>query len=185
MIGEIRDNETADIAVHSALTGHLVLSSLHTNDAPSAIPRLIDMGTMPFLLSSTLNLVIAQRLVRKICTSCVESYKLTAFQKEAISKQLSAFGTAAKKKTKLVPKEAYHGKGCKVCEGTGFAGQVGIFEIMAVDDNIRSLINDSVPAGQIRKAAMTGGMISMFEDGLEKVQRGLTTIDEVLRVTSE
>lgn len=185
MIGEIRDNETADIAVHSALTGHLVLSSLHTNDAPSAIPRLIDMGTMPFLLSSTLNLVIAQRLVRKICTSCVESYKLTAFQKEAISKQLSAFGTAAKKKTKLVPKEAYHGKGCKVCEGTGFAGQVGIFEIMAVDDNIRSLINDSAPAGQIRKEAMASGMISMFEDGLEKVQRGLTTIDEVLRVTSE
>jgi type IV pilus assembly protein PilB len=185
MIGEIRDNETADIAVHSALTGHLVLSSLHTNDAPSAIPRLLDMGTMPFLLSSTLNLVIAQRLVRKICTSCVESYKLTALQKTTITKQLALFGVVSKNKTKLVPKEAYRGKGCKVCEGTGFAGQIGLFEIMAVDDKIRTLITENLSASQIRKAAVAGGMISMFEDGLEKVQRGLTTIDEVLRVTSE
>lgn len=185
MIGEIRDNETADIAVHSALTGHLVLSSLHTNDAPSAIPRLIDMGTMSFLLSSTLNLVIAQRLVRKICSSCVESYKLSAFQKTAVDKQLSLFGTLSKRKTKLALKDAYHGKGCRVCEGTGFAGQIGIFEIMAIDDNIRSLISESTPANQLRKAAMAGGMVSMFEDGLDKVRRGLTTIDEVLRVTSE
>jgi len=185
MIGEIRDNETADIAVHSALTGHLVLSSLHTNDAPSAIPRLLDMGVMPFLLSSTLNLVIAQRLVRKICASCVESYKLSAFQKEAISKQLILFGTEPKKRLKLIPKEAYHGKGCKVCEGTGFSGQIGIFEIMAVDDKMRALISNSLASGEIRKAAMQGGMISMFEDGLEKVQRGLTTVDEILRVTSE
>jgi type IV pilus assembly protein PilB len=185
MIGEIRDNETADIAVHSALTGHLLLSSLHTNDAPSAIPRLLDMGTMPFLLSSTLNLVIAQRLVRKICSSCVASYKLTAFQKEAVTRQLSIFGASTKKKAQLIPKEAYHGKGCKVCEGTGFSGQIGIFEIMAINDNIRALITDSIPANLIRKAAMTGGMTSMFEDGLEKVGRGLTTIDEILRVTSE
>lgn len=185
MIGEIRDNETADIAVHSALTGHLVLSSLHTNDAPSAIPRLVDMGIMPFLLSSTLNLVIAQRLVRKICTSCVESYKLSAISKGLISKQLSTFGTNSKKKIKLVPKEAYRGKGCKVCEGTGFSGQIGVFEIMVVDDKIRTLITEDLSANQIRKAALAGGMISMFEDGLEKVQRGLTTVDEILRVTSE
>jgi type IV pilus assembly protein PilB len=185
MIGEIRDNETADIAVHSALTGHLVLSSLHTNDAPSAIPRLMDMGAMPFLLSSTLNLVIAQRLVRKICTSCVESYKLSALQKNLVTKQLAVFGTNGKSKAKLVPKEAYRGKGCKVCEGTGFSGQIGVFEIMVVDDKIRSLITETLAANQIRKAALAGGMVSMFEDGLEKVQRGLTTIDEVLRVTSE
>ena len=185
MIGEIRDNETADIAVHSALTGHLVLSSLHTNDAPSAIPRLLDMGTMPFLLSSTLNLVIAQRLVRKICISCVKSYKLSSLQKETISHQLTLAGTLAKKKAKLMPKEVYQGKGCKVCEGTGFSGQIGIFEVMAVDDSIRAMINTSAPAREIRKEAMNRGMISMFEDGLEKVQRGLTTIDEVLRVTSE
>jgi len=185
MIGEIRDNETADIAVHSALTGHLVLSSLHTNDAPSAIPRLLDMGTMPFLLSSTLNLVIAQRLVRKICTSCVESYKLPAAVKNSIGKQLEMAGIPAKSRTKLIPKEAYHGKGCKVCEGSGFTGQIGIFEIMVVDDKIKSLITESLSSGQIRKAALAGGMISMFEDGLEKVQRGLTTIDEILRVTSE
>jgi type II secretory ATPase GspE/PulE/Tfp pilus assembly ATPase PilB-like protein len=185
MIGEIRDNETADIAVHSALTGHLLLSSLHTNDAPSAIPRLIDMGTMPFLLSSTLNLVIAQRLVRKICSSCIESYKLSNFQKEAISKQLSLFGAPAKKKAKLIMKEAYHGKGCRVCDGTGFSGQIGIFEIMAINDDMRALITDSIPAGQIRKKAIADGMVSMFEDGLDKVKRGLTTVDEILRVTSE
>ncbi|MFZ4631693.1 MAG: GspE/PulE family protein [Patescibacteria group bacterium] len=185
MIGEIRDNETADIAVHSALTGHLVLSSLHTNDAPSAIPRLLDMGTMPFLLSSTLNLVIAQRLVRKICTSCVESYKLSSSEKNSISKQLTLAGLAAKKKLKLVPKDAYHGKGCKVCEGTGFSGQIGIFEVLLVDDKMRSLITESMSASQIRKVAIASGMVSMFEDGLEKIQRGLTTVDEVLRVTSE
>jgi type IV pilus assembly protein PilB len=185
MIGEIRDNETADIAVHSALTGHLVLSSLHTNDAPSAVPRLLDMGTMPFLLSSTLNLVIAQRLVREICTSCVESYKLSASVRTSINKQLELSGISAKERAKLVPKEAYHGKGCKVCDGSGFAGQVGIFEVMIVDEKIKSMITENLSADQIRKAALAGGMISMFEDGLEKVQRGLTTIDEILRVTSE
>lgn len=185
MIGEIRDNETADIAVHSALTGHLVLSSLHTNDAPSAIPRLLDMGTMPFLLSSTLNLVIAQRLVRKICTSCVESYKLSTLEKNSLVRQLSLSGVPAKKKAKLIPGSAYRGRGCKVCEGSGFSGQVGIFEILLVDDQIRSLITKSMSAGQIRKAAVSGGMISMFEDGLEKVQKGLTTVGEILRVTSE
>lgn len=185
MIGEIRDNETADIAVHSALTGHLLLSSLHTNDAPSAVPRLLDMGTMPFLLSSTLNIVIAQRLVRKICTSCVKSYKLTTTSKTAIKKQLEFSGLSAREITKLIPKEAYHGQGCKVCDGSGFSGQIGIFEIMVVDDKIRSLISESLSANQIRKAALAGGMVSMFEDGLDKVQRGLTTIDEILRVTSE
>jgi type IV pilus assembly protein PilB len=185
MIGEIRDNETADIAVHSALTGHLVLSSLHTNDAPSAIPRLIDMGTMPFLLSSTLNLVIAQRLVRKVCSSCVKSEKLSALHKETITKQLAMFGVPPKKRAKLIPKESYHGQGCKVCEGSGFSGQIGIFEIMVVDDKIRAMITEATPAGEIRKMAMNNGMVSMFEDGLEKVRRGLTTVDEILRVTSE
>ncbi len=185
MIGEIRDNETADIAVHSALTGHLVLSSLHTNDAPSAIPRLLDMGTMPFLLSSTLNLVIAQRLVRKICTSCVESYKLSALEKTSLVKQLNLSGVPAKKKAKLIPSSAYRGRGCKVCEGSGFSGQVGIFEVLLVDDKIRALITKSMSASQIRKAAISDGMISMFEDGLEKVQKGSTTVGEILRVTSE
>jgi type II secretory ATPase GspE/PulE/Tfp pilus assembly ATPase PilB-like protein len=115
----------------------------------------------------------------------VESYKLSALQKTLITKQLAVFGTNSKAKAKLVPKEAYRGKGCKVCEGTGFAGQIGLFEIMVVDDKIRSLITEELSASSIRKAAVAGGMVSMFEDGLEKVQRGLTTIDEVLRVTSE
>jgi type II secretory ATPase GspE/PulE/Tfp pilus assembly ATPase PilB-like protein len=130
-------------------------------------------------------LVIAQRLVRKVCTSCVESYKLPVAVKTSINKQLEISGLSAKERTKLVPKEAYRGKGCKVCEGSGFAGQIGIFEIMVVDDKIKSMITENLSAGQIRKAALANGMISMFEDGLEKVQRGLTTIDEILRVTSE
>jgi len=190
MIGEIRDNETADIAVHSALTGHLVLSSLHTNDAPSAIPRLLDMGVEPFLLSSTVNLVIAQRLVRKVCLSCIESYKLTKVQEETIARQLSLFDAGAKiggkkKRPHAIPKEVFRGRGCKVCDGSGFSGQIGIFEVLVVDDKIRDLINQSKSAGEIRKEAIAGGMLSMFEDGLEKVQRGVTTIEEVLRVVNE
>jgi len=188
MIGEIRDNETADIAVHSALTGHLVLSSLHTNDAPSAVPRLIDMGVEPFLLSSTVNLVIAQRLVRKICLSCIESYKLNKQQETTIMRQFSLFSGGAKtkkKKENLLPKEVFRGRGCKVCDGSGFSGQIGIFEILVVDDNIRDLINKSLSAGEIRKTALASGMVSMFEDGLSKVQRGVTTIEEILRVISE
>ena len=186
MIGEIRDNETADIAVHSALTGHLVLSSLHTNDAPSAIPRLLDMGAEPFLLSSTVNLVIAQRLVRKICLSCIESYKLSKAQESLITKQFSLFAAGTKKKAaNILPREVFRGKGCKVCEGSGFSGQVGIFEILVVDDVIRGLIDQSLSASEIRKKALAAGMTSMFEDGLEKVQRGVTTIEEVLRVVNE
>ncbi len=187
MIGEIRDNETADIAVHSALTGHLVLSSLHTNDAPSAIPRLLDMGTMPFLLSSTLNIVIAQRLVRKICSSCIESYKLPKLQKEEVLRQLAFSGLkkSLSARNKLLPKEIFRGRGCKVCEGSGFSGQIGIFEILAVNDDIRDSISKSLSSNDIRKAAISSGMVSMFEDGLDKVRRGVTTIEEVLRVTSE
>jgi len=187
MIGEIRDNETADIAVHSALTGHLVLSSLHTNDAPSAIPRLVDMGALPFLLSSTVNLIIAQRLVRKICPSCIESHKLSKFQNDQIIRQLSLFGlkkTAAAVK-KMIPKEIFKGKGCKVCDGSGFSGQIGIFEILAINDAIREAISKSLSANEIRKIAIKNGMVSMFEDGLDKVGRGVTTIEEIMRVTSE
>lgn len=182
MIGEIRDNETVEIAVHAALTGHLVLSSLHTNDAPSAIPRLIDMGAPPFLLASTVNVVIAQRLVRKICTSCVHSYKVPAPIVQLIKKQLAiARGT----KGRAVSEKLYRGEGCNACGHSGFTGQIGVFEIFSVSDSIRNLILSSSSVGEIRKAAIKEGMVTMFEDGLDKAERGVTTIEEVLRVVNE
>ncbi len=181
MIGEIRDNETVEIAVHSALTGHLVLSSLHTNDAPSALPRLLDMGAPAFLLSSTVNLIIAQRLVRRICTSCTESHKESPEMLHLIKAQIKlATGTV-----KNVPETFYHGRGCHVCGGTGFQGQVGIFELFRVTDAIRELILREATVGEVRKKAIKDGMVTMFEDGLDKVEKGITTIEEVLRVVKE
>jgi type IV pilus assembly protein PilB len=182
MIGEIRDAETVDIAVHAALTGHLVLSSLHTNDATSAIPRLLDMGAPAFLLSSTINMVIAQRLVRKICTSCIESYTISSEVSRLIGAQIALSGDAH---IKNIPKTLYRGKGCKVCGGAGFTGQIGIFEVFRVTDKIRELILKQASASEIRKTAVKEGMEVMFEDGLSKVERGITTIEEVLRVVRE
>lgn len=182
MIGEIRDNETVEIAIQSALTGHLVLSSLHTNDAPSALPRLLDMGAPAFLISSTVNLIIAQRLVRKNCTSCVESYEISAEVKRLINAQLALSGD---KHVKSIPKSVFRGKGCKVCGMSGFSGQIGIYEILQVTDKIRSLILSQKTIGDIKKEAIKGGMKTMFEDGLEKVERGITTMEEVIRVVRE
>lgn len=182
MIGEIRDNETVDIAVHAALTGHLVLSSLHTNDAPSALPRLLDMGAPAFLLASTVNLVVAQRLVRRICQLCVESYDMTPGMERLIKAQLVLADESHVKKT---PKTLYRGKGCKACGHTGFKGQVGIFEIFIVDEDIRQLLLKLAPVREIKAKAIEKGMVSMFEAGLEKVEKGDTTIEEVMRVIRE
>ncbi|MBI1838901.1 MAG: type II/IV secretion system protein [Candidatus Colwellbacteria bacterium] len=182
LIGEIRDNETVDIAVHASLTGHLVLSSLHTNDAPSALPRLIDMGAPAFLLASTVNLIIAQRLVRKICTSCIESYPMTPEIERLIQAQLSL---ANANHIKSIPKILYRGKGCNICGSTGFRGQLGIFEILSVSESIRALLLKLVSVHEMRAQAIKEGMKSMFEDGLEKVERGITSIEEVLRVVRE
>ena len=181
MVGEIRDNDTVEIAVQAALTGHLVLSSLHTNDAPSAIPRLIDMKAQAFLISSTLNLVIAQRLVRKICTSCIESYKPSKEMTKMIKDQIKIAGGNVKD----IPNILFKGKGCKVCGNSGFVGQIGIFEVFRVSDDIRELIIAEAQVGDIRKKAIVNGMTSMFIDGLEKVEKGITTIEEVLRVVNE
>ncbi len=182
MIGEIRDAETVEIAIHSALTGHLVLSSLHTNDAPSAVPRFIDMGAPPFLLASTINLVVAQRLVRRICSSCIESYKITPEIERLVLAQIEL---SYDKHVKEVPKNLFRGKGCRVCGNSGFQGQIGIFELFRVTDSIRDLILKSAPASEIRKTAVKEGMITMFEDGLKKVEKGITTIEEILRVVRE
>lgn len=181
MVGEIRDNETVDIAINSALTGHLVLSTLHTNDAPTAVPRLIDMGAPQFLLASTLNVVVAQRLVRKICNVCVTSYKPADEIRQHIQKQMDFAGVGKYK----VPEFLYKGKGCKLCNFTGYRGQIGIFEIFSVTDSIRDLIMKQASSDEIKKIAIREGMTTMFEDGLTKVESGTTTIEEVLRVIRE
>jgi len=182
MVGEIRDNETVDISIHAALTGHLVLSSLHTNDAPSALPRLLDMGAPAFLLASTVNLVVAQRLVRRICESCIESSTITPEIERLIRAQLAL---SNEHHIKAIPKILYKGRGCNVCGGSGFRGQIGIFEVFMVSENIRQLLLRLAPVSEIRSKAIEEGMITMFEDGLKKVERGITTIEEILRVVRE
>jgi type II secretory ATPase GspE/PulE/Tfp pilus assembly ATPase PilB-like protein len=178
-VGEIRDNETAGIAVNAALTGHLVLSTLHTNDAATAIPRLTDMKVEPFLVASTVNIIIAQRLVRQICSSCKTEERIPIseivehFPKDLIQKY---FGD----KTEIV---VHKGKGCKVCRQTGYLGRVGLFEVLEVTKGIRKLISDKADSDIISQAAQKEGMKSMLEDGIEKVVQGMTTIEEVIRVT--
>lgn len=180
MVGEIRDNETVEIAVHSALTGHLVLSTLHTNDAPSALPRLLDMGAPAFLLVSTVNAVIAQRLVRKICTSCIESHTLSKSMKDIILRHAPSGSDKAR-----VPDISYRGKGCGVCGFSGFQGQTGVFEILVVSPAIKDLILKRSAVQEIRVKAIEEGMATMFGDGLAKVEQGITTLEEVVRVIGE
>ncbi|MBI4458175.1 type II/IV secretion system protein [Candidatus Uhrbacteria bacterium] len=181
MIGEIRDGETADIAVNAALTGHLVLSTLHTNDAPTAIPRLIDMGVQPFLIASTLDVAIAQRLVRKICSVCVQSFPADAMVKQQVQNQARLLGISRPRTPSLL----FRGKGCKVCNHSGYRGQIGIYEVLIAGQKIRELILQRASTDAIKKQAIKDGMTLMFEDGLKKVERGLTTLEEVLRVTKE
>lgn len=180
-VGEIRDSETADIAINSAMTGHLVLSTLHTNDAATALPRLMDMNIEPFLVASTVNVIIAQRLVRKICEKCKVSYagKMDDLKNNISEDELlSAFG-------KFTEIRLYKGKGCQVCRGTGYSGRVGIFEVMVITDPLRDLIMKRAEANVITKKAIREGMTTMIQDGLKIAQHGVTTIGEVLRVTKE
>jgi type IV pilus assembly protein PilB len=184
MVGEIRDKETAGISVQAALTGHLLLSSLHTNDAPTAIPRLFDLDIPPFLVSSTLNLVVAQRLVRRICSSCITSFKAGADVEDTIRQQFHAIGVDAS--AGKIPTVFYRGTGCNACGGTGYHGRLGIFEIIAVNDAVRRVIVEpQFDLDALRRAAREAGMQMMFEDGIAKVQLGITTIEEVLRVIKE
>jgi type II secretory ATPase GspE/PulE/Tfp pilus assembly ATPase PilB-like protein len=176
MIGEIRDAETAEIAIHSALTGHLVLSTLHTNNASGSIPRFMDMGIEGFLLASTLNMVMAQRLVRRICTSCITKYKPDPDIISLLEKMLGR---------KIEIDTFYKGNGCNECNGSGYKGRVGIYEIMEVSPNIKGLISKQVPAIQIEEAAIKEGMTRLFEDGINKAAAGQTTIEEALRVMQE
>jgi general secretion pathway protein E len=168
MVGEIRDLETAEIGIHSALTGHLLFSTLHTNDAPSAITRLIDMGIEHYLVSSTLIGVMAQRLVRRICPECKEPMPVPEEIRAEIGPAASAL---------------WHGVGCGRCMHTGYRGRIAIFELLVVDDEARGLIMAKASAQEIRERAISLGMRTLRQDGIEKVRKGITTVDEVLRVT--
>ncbi|MFH1451446.1 MAG: type II/IV secretion system protein [bacterium] len=186
MVGEIRDKETASIAVNSALTGHLVLSTLHTNDAATALPRLLDMSIEPFLLASTVNVVIAQRLVRKICERCRASHKLTEEERRVIKINPSLRNIfTSKGYTSLIKVRTYRGNGCKVCANTGFVGRIGIFEVLEMSDGIKELVINHASSNEIIAAACKNGMKSILEDGVDKVLQGITTLSEVIRVTKE
>lgn len=178
-VGEIRDVETAGIAVNAALTGHLVLSTLHTNDAATALPRLTDMKVEPFLVASTVNIIVAQRLIRKICDMCRTSLEIT---QNDLLKNIPA---EMVKKYFGVKKEIiiYKGSGCKVCHFTGYAGRVGLFEVLEISNKIRKLISEKANSEVIGNQAVADGMSTMLDDGLTKVIKGITSIEEVLRVT--
>ncbi|MGZ3651249.1 MAG: type II secretion system ATPase GspE [Bdellovibrionota bacterium] len=170
MVGEVRDSETADLAVTAALTGHLVISSLHTNEASGAFPRLIDMGVEPFLVASSVNAVLAQRLVRRVCLKCRESYEATPLE-------LQELGVRNVKG----PITLYKSVGCVACSHTGYSGRINVHELLVMDDAIRTLIMKNADSATIRKAAMDHGMLTMREDGARKVLSGVTTVQELSR----
>lgn len=182
LVGEIRDAETAGIAINSAMTGHLVLSTLHTNDAATAIPRLFDMGVEPFLVASSVNVIIAQRLVRTICMKCRVSEEVT---KKAISTLLQVPETLISDIFKENTCRVYKGKGCPVCHDTGFVGRVGLFEVMEITDAIREAITTKKDATTIKTIAVKEGMTTMMMEGIKKVKEGITTLEEVMRVARE
>jgi type II secretion system protein E len=173
LIGEIRDRETADIAVQASLTGHLVFSTLHTNDAPGAATRLVEMGIEPYLVASSVEVVVAQRLVRVICPKC--KVEMPADEVKKLREEFK----------ELVPPVLYHGTGCRNCQGTGYRGRQGIFEVMAVTDDVRALILRRAPSHEIRNVAVKQGMKSLREDGWRIVRDGRTTVDEVIRNTKD
>jgi type II secretory ATPase GspE/PulE/Tfp pilus assembly ATPase PilB-like protein len=178
MVGEIRDSETAGIAVNTALTGHLLLSTLHTNDAATTLPRLLDMGIEAYLVASTVNIAIGQRLVRKICSHCKIESPLTATIKESLSS--SPISKLLKDGDIL-----YKGKGCTKCNKSGYSGRICINEVLVADDEIREAILRKASSSELRKIAIKNGMTTMLEDGFKKAKKGQTTIEEILRVIHE
>jgi len=183
MVGEIRDVETAEIAIHASLTGHLVFSTLHTNDSAGAITRLLDMGIEPFLVSSSVVAIIAQRLIRKVCPACRVGYPPLPeeLEKLGLESGLSASGGGKDGHGKIF----YRGKGCTNCMNTGYRGRTGIYEILVLDDEIRNLILSKTDANTIRNRAVEKGMVTLKMDGSVKVVKGVTTTEEVLRVTQD
>ena len=173
MVGEIRDFETAEIAVKAALTGHLVLSTLHTNDAPATISRLLNMGVEPFLITASVNLVLAQRLARKVCSDCRETIKVdrTLLEEAGFTDEQIAKG------------EVFHGTGCQTCNGTGYKGRIALYEVMRFGEDLREMVLQGASTAELKMAAIRGGMRSLRMEGIQKVLQGVTTIEEVMRVT--
>jgi type II secretory ATPase GspE/PulE/Tfp pilus assembly ATPase PilB-like protein len=174
MIGEIRDVETANIAINASLTGHLVFSTLHTNDAPSAVARLVDIGVQPFLVSTAVRAIVAQRLVRKLCDKCKAPIEMLPSEMTSLGLDESQVSEATVMK----------GKGCDKCKHTGYKGRMGIFEIFLIDDAVRHMINDRASTVELRKRAREMGMRSLREDGVRKVLSGMTTPEEVISATA-
>jgi type IV pilus assembly protein PilB len=173
MVGETRDLETAQIAIQASLTGHLVFTTLHTNDAPGAITRLIDMGVEPFLISSTLEAVLGQRLLRSICRQCRTTYQPSE----------TLLGELRLSRQDIGDKQFFYGKGCDACNNTGYKGRKGIYELLKITDPLRELINDRAPTVTIKQKAIELGMVSLRQDGLRSIFAGDTTLEEVLRYT--
>ena len=182
MIGEIRDYETADMAVHAALTGHIVLSTLHTNDAAGAIPRLIDMKIEPFLVNSSINCVIAQRLCRRVCDACKEPLQIESGEQELSDKELSNLPKNVERPAKI---EFFHGKGCDNCSGSGYKGRIGIFEVFELTDDLKEMVAKQASSTMLNDQAIKNGMVTMKQDGILKSIEGLTTLEEVWRVTKD
>lgn len=179
MIGEIRDSETARIATNAALTGHLVLSTLHTNDAVITIPRLIDMGIEPFLVASTINVIIAQRLARRLCKECKKSYTFTSALYNEVKKIRPDITGLLKPGSKL-----YKANGCEVCSDTGYKGRIGLYEVLEVSKAVRQVIMSFGNSDEIYNVARSEGLILMLEDGVSKAKKGVTSIEELIRVTA-
>ncbi|RMD61362.1 type II/IV secretion system protein [Candidatus Parcubacteria bacterium] len=178
MVGEIRDQETANIAVNAALTGHLLLSTLHTNDAATTFPRLVDMGVPPFLVASTVNVIMGQRLVRVLCDSCKVEKKLS-------KEEVASLAEIAPYVKDLKTTKFYAPGGCEKCGGVGYQGRTAIREVLEVDDKIRTLVMSRANAAQIKEAAIKNGMKTMMQDGIEKAAKGITSLAEVLRIITE
>ncbi len=173
MVGEVRDEETARIAVQAALTGHLVFSTLHTNDSASALTRLIDMGVEPYLLTSSITAILAQRLVRRICPHCREVYEPTEFENQVLQEYTGE------------RREVYKGKGCSECLNTGYLGRIGVFELLTLTGKLRQMVQQKASSEEIKAEAVKDGMITLRQDGINRVLAGDTTVSEIVRVTIE
>ncbi|MGE5298127.1 MAG: GspE/PulE family protein, partial [Acidobacteriaceae bacterium] len=194
MIGEIRDQETAEEAVHAALTGHIVVATLHTNNAAGALPRLLDIGVEPYLIASTVNAVVGQRLTRSICPDCREESRIDAEFEETLKKDFNVEHLLEvlkrekfidKRVTSLTELKFFKGAGCEKCSNTGYRGRKGIFEVLEVTPEIQDLILKHAPTSQIQDKACDQGMVLMWQDGFIKALQGFTTIEEILRVSKE
>ncbi len=180
MVGEIRDHQTAALAINTALTGHLVLSTIHANDAATVLPRLIDLNIEPYLIASTVSLIISQRLVRKLCSQCKEKSRMSASEWESVRQSLPSRAQA-----RAQPPASYQARGCEHCNHTGYHGRTCMNEVLVVDQLVRDAIYEKATGGRIASEALKQGMTPILEDGLRKVEQGVTTIEEVLRAFHE